>query len=150
MRTLSLVLKLAAPVFFIAGAIHLALGAGAEVLLGATLPSAALADASLDSQNRFYGVSFTLYGVLLFLCSTNIPKYATVLRCVIWVFFAAGAARLVSIATHGVPSIPVSALLVSELFIPPVLAWWLSRVVNARDQDAPLDGLASADRLLAR
>jgi hypothetical protein len=131
MQSFSLILKLAAPVFFIAGALHLALGAGADVLLGAQLPAEALADAALDSQNRFYGVSFTLYGVLLFLCSTNLSKYATVLRCVIWVFFAAGVARLLSLATHGVPPPPVIGLLASELFIPPLLAWWLTRVERA-------------------
>ncbi len=128
MRTFSLVLKLAAPVFFIVGALHLALGAGAEILLGAKLSVEALADPALDSQNRFYGVSFTLYGVLLFLCATNIPKYRIVLRCVIWVFFAAGLARIVSIAIHGVPPPLVLTLAASELLAPPLLAWWLSRV----------------------
>ena len=128
MRTFTLVLKLAAPVFFIAGALHLALGAGADVLLGAKLSAEALADPALDSQNRFYGVSFTLYGVLFFLCATNIPKYATVLRCVIWVFFAAGLARMVSIIIHGVPPPPVLALLAAEILIPPLLAWWLPQV----------------------
>ena len=128
MRTFTLVLKLAAPVFFIAGALHLALGAGADVLLGAKLSAEALADPALDSQNRFYGVSFALYGVLFFLCATNIPKYATVLRCVIWVFFAAGLARMVSIIIHGVPPPLVLALLAGEILIPPLLAWWLSRV----------------------
>lgn len=131
MRTFTLVLKLLAPIFFLVGALHLALGAGADVLLGAKLPAEALMDPALDSQNRFYGVSFTLYGVLLFLCATNIPKYATVLRCAIWVFFAAGVARVVSIASHGVPPPFVLVLLATELFGPPLLAWWLSRVERA-------------------
>jgi hypothetical protein len=127
-RNLSLVLKLAAPIFFIVGALHLALGAGAEVLLGAHPPAEALTDPALDSQNRFYGVSFTLYGALLFLCATNVLKYAAVLRCVIWVLFAAGLARIVSVVIHGVPPPLVIVLLASELLAPPFLAWWLSRV----------------------
>ena len=128
MHALALVLKLAAPIFFIVGALHLSLGMGADVLLGAKLSAEAVADPALDSQNRFYGVSFTLYGVLLSLCSTNIPKYATVLRCVLWVFFAGGLARIVSIAVHGFPPPLVIALLVGELLPPPLLSWWLSRV----------------------
>lgn len=124
-------LKLVSPVFLLVGALHLALGVGADVLLGAKLPVEALSDATLNSQNRFYGIAFTLYGVLLYLCATDLRKYATVLRCVLWVFFAAGVARLVSIATHGVPPSPVLALLASELVLPPVLHLWLSKVLRA-------------------
>jgi hypothetical protein len=130
MRSLALVLKLGAPVFILVGALHLIYGVGAEVLLGANIPVEAISDPVLDSQNRFYGVSFTLYGVLLFLCSNNIQKYSAVLKCVIWVFFAAGVARLVSIGLYGMPSILVLVLLSSELLIPPVLAFWLSRVLR--------------------
>jgi hypothetical protein len=128
-------LKLIAPVFILVGALHLALGAGADVLLGAKLPPQALSDAALDSQNRFYGVAFTLYGVLLYLCATDLRKYATVLRCVLWVFFAAGLARLVSIATHGLPPTPVLALLASEILMPPLLHLWLSKVLRAKEPE---------------
>ena len=127
MRSLVLVLRLLAPVFFIVGALHLVLGLGADALLGAKVSAEAMTDPALDSQNRFYAVAFTLYGVLLFLCSTDIPKYATVLRCVLWVFFAAGLARFVSIALHGSPPPMIWLLLVGEVLPPLPLAWWLSR-----------------------
>ena len=133
MRSLVLVLKLLAPVFFIVGALHLVLGLGADALLGAKVSAEAMTDPALDSQNRFYAVAFTLYGVLLFLCSTDIPKYATVLRCVLWVFFAAGLARFVSIALHGSPPPMIWLLLVGEVLPPPLLAWWLSRTSIRRD-----------------
>ena len=133
MRSLALVLKLLAPVFFIVGALHLVLGLGADALLGAKVSTEAMTDPALDSQNRFYAVAFTLYGVLLFLCSTDIPKYATVLRCVLWVFFAAGLARFVSIALHGSPPPMIWLLLVGEVVPPPLLAWWLSRTSIRRD-----------------
>ncbi|MDR0775310.1 MAG: DUF4345 domain-containing protein [Azonexus sp.] len=128
--SLAAFLKLVAPVFALVGAVHLALGAGADVLLGAKLPPEALSDATLNSQNRFYGIAFTLYGVLFYLCATDLRKYAAVLRSVIWVFFAAGVARLVSIATHGMPSVLVLALLASELAIPPLLHLWLARALR--------------------
>lgn len=132
MRAFTLFLRLTAPVFLLVGLLHLVLGLGADAMLGAQLPPEVLSDPALDSQNRFFGVSFALYGVLFFLCASNIAKYATVLRCVLWVFFAGGAARLVSIAMHGVPPPLVGALLVSELLIPPAVVWWLSRVEKAR------------------
>jgi hypothetical protein len=134
MRALALVLKVVAPVFFIVGALHLALGLGADAMLGAKVPADVMADPALDSQNRFYGVAFTLYGVLLFLCSTDMSKYATVLRSVLWIFFAAGVARIVSIAVHGSPPPMIWCLLVGEVVPPPLLVWWLS--ANLR-RDAP-------------
>ena len=130
MHKFALVLKCSAPVFIVVGALHLFLGIGADVILGAKLSAAAIADPVLDSQNRFYGVSFSLYGVLLYLCSTDIVKYHAVLKCVIWVFFAAGVARLLSIAVYGVPSAAVLILLSSELVLPPLLAIWLHRLLN--------------------
>ena len=133
MRALALVLKLLAPVFFIVGALHLVLGLGADVLLGAKVSAETMTEPALDSQNRFYAVAFTLYGVLLFLCSTDIPKYATVLRCVLWVFFAAGLARFVSIALYGSPPPMIWLLLVGEVLPPLLLAWWLSRISIGRD-----------------
>lgn len=128
MNAYTTTLKIFAPVFLLVGLLHLALGAGADVLLGAALSEQTLRDPVLDSQNRFYGISFTLYGVLFFLCATDLEKYQTVLRCVLWVFFAAGLARILSIYTHGMPSIFILVLLSSELLIPPLLLMWLSKI----------------------
>ncbi|MCB0125506.1 MAG: DUF4345 domain-containing protein, partial [Caldilineaceae bacterium] len=108
-------------------ALHLVLGLGADVLLGAKLPAQVLADPALDSQNRFYGVAFTLYGVLLWVCASDIPRYATVLKCIFWVFLVAGLARFVSIALYGSPPPLIWALLVSEIVLPPLLLWWLAK-----------------------
>jgi hypothetical protein len=58
--------------------------------LGAKVPAAAISDPTLDSQDRIYGVSFTLSGVLLLLCASDIPRFATVLHCVLWVFSPPG------------------------------------------------------------
>jgi Domain of unknown function (DUF4345) len=135
MRALAIALRVAAPLFLVAGALHLTLGVGADVLLGAELPAQAIDDPALDSQNRFYGVSFTLYGVLLWRCAADIPRYASVLRCVCWVLFVGGLARLVSVALHGLPPPPVMALLVAELVPPPLLARWLSRVLQGFSRD---------------
>ena len=130
MRTLALILRLLAIVIFLIGAFHLALGVQADVVLGAKLSAGAVADPTLDSQSRFHAVSFTLYGILLLLCASDIRRYATVLRCALWVFFAAGVTRLVSAAIYGVPPLLIVVLLVIELIVPPALLWWLSRVAH--------------------
>jgi len=124
-------LRVLAPVFLLVAALHLVLGARADVLLGAHLPAEVLADPALDSQNRFYGVSFALYGVLLWLGAGDVPRFAPVLRCVLWAFLAAGLARLVSIVSHGAPPPMVLALLASELLVPPLALWWLGKVTRA-------------------
>lgn len=134
MSPLTVILKLASPVFILIGAVHLVLGASAEVLLGAKLSADALADPTLDSQNRFYGVAFSLYGVLLYVCATDLERYSVVLRCVIWVFFAAGLARLASMAAFGVPPPLVLLLLAAELAAPPLLHLWLSKVLRSSKQ----------------
>lgn len=125
MRTLRIILNCLAPVLIVVGILHLILGLGADAMLGAKITPEVLSDPALDSQNRFYGVSFTIYGVLFYLCATDLPKYATVLRCILSVFFAAGLARLVSIGLRGLPSLPVLVLLSSELLAPPLLLWLL-------------------------
>lgn len=132
MHWFALALKLCAPIFLLVGALHLMLGVEADVLLGASLPAEAVVDAALDSQNRFYGVSFTVYGVLLYVCARDVPKYALVLRCLLAVFFAAGLARLVSIAVRGMPPPMILLLLSSELVLPPLFAIWLRRLLRQR------------------
>ena len=131
MRNLSLILKLIAPAFLVVSALHLFLGLGADVMLGAQLSAAVVSDPVLDSQNRFYGVAFGLYGVLLYLCATDIARYGLVLRCTLAMFFFAGLARLVSLALYGVPSALVLTLLLIELVGPIVLWFWHARLESS-------------------
>ena len=113
--------------FFVVAAVHFTRGLQADVLLGAVMPDSVLHDPVLDSQNRFYGTSFALYGVLLLVGVGDLQKYATVVRCTLWCLFAGGIARLVSIAIAGMPTKPVLMLLASELLVPPLTLWWLRR-----------------------
>jgi hypothetical protein len=120
-------LRIIAAVPILVGVLHLALGLNADVLLGARLPASVISDPALDSQNRFYGVSFMLYGVLLFVGGTDLKRYLPVVRWTLWIFFAAGLARLLSIALYGLPPLLVILLLLSEVFGTPALLLWLSR-----------------------
>lgn len=133
---LKLFIRIIAPGFVLAGLLHVFLGLGADVMLGADIPASVLNDASLDSQNRFYGISFTVYGVLLWIASTDLARYSTLLRVLILLFFLGGVMRLVSIALKGWPSNLVWALALSELVLPPVL-WWMLRREEKAVQDQP-------------
>ena len=121
------VLRLGAVIFLVVGLLHLAMGLNADVLLGARLPPDVIADPVLDSQNRFYGTAFAIYGVLLLLGATDLARYAVMLQCCFWCFFSAGIARLAAWAQHGAPSHQVILLLALELALPPLLSLWLSR-----------------------
>ncbi|MBI5254853.1 MAG: DUF4345 family protein [Burkholderiales bacterium] len=128
MPALPTLLKCLAPLCLAAGASHGLLGLGADALLGARVPAEVMADPVLDSQNRFYGVSFMLNGVLLWLVATDVGRYRPVLYCLLAVMFAGGLARCLSIALQGLPAAPVLALLVVELVAPWLLARWATRV----------------------
>jgi hypothetical protein len=130
MQRLALVLRLLAPVIFVVASLHLALGLNADALLGASISSATASEPSLSSQNRFYGVAFALYGAVLYLCSRDLRTYAPFFKAAMWVFFLAGAARVVAWVQYGAPAALVIALLAVELLLPPLLLAWHSRVVN--------------------
>ncbi len=128
MNLLARVLRLLSPVFVVVAILHLALGVRADVLLGASVPPSTVADPTLDSQNRFYGVAFALYGVVLFICAGDLQRFAPVFKAALTVFFLGGVARLVSWAIYGPPSALVIALGLVELVAPVVLWAWFSRV----------------------
>jgi len=113
--------------------LHLLLGPQAEVMLGSGISEISLADATLDSQNRFYGVAFFLYGVILIYCASDIGRYRDILNITIGVFFLAGLARIVSIIIAGWPTWPVVILLVAELLLPPTLFVWIRIEVVEKD-----------------
>ncbi len=120
-------LRIMAITILLAGSSHLLLGVGAEVMLGAKLSAETLAEPSLNSQNRFYGTSYMLYGILLWVCTRDMARYALIFRILLWMTFAAGVTRILSVALHGWPSPTIIALAVSELLLPPFIFWWHRR-----------------------
>jgi hypothetical protein len=85
-------LKVAAAVPILVGGLHLILGLNADVLLGAKLPASVIADPVLDSQNRFYGVAFMLFGLVLFAGGSDLKRYLPVVRGALWIRRRAGTA----------------------------------------------------------
>lgn len=135
MHFFCLALRLFASGIVVVSALHLFLGLGAEALLGAAVPPAAYVEPSLDSQNRFYGVSFALYAGALYLCSRDLPRFEPLLKLTLIIFFLGGLARLVSWAARGAPTFPIVVLACSELLLPPLLWLWYARVRSAEPPD---------------
>jgi hypothetical protein len=127
MSNIATFLKVVASVPILVGILHLVLGLQADVLLGARLPTSVIADPALDSQNRFYGVAFMLYGVVLFVGGSELERYLPMVRAALWIFLAAGLARLVSMLLYGLPPPLVMMLLLVEVVATPLLLMWLAR-----------------------
>lgn len=115
-------------VFVLAGAMHVTLGLGADQMLGAQVSSQTMMDAGLDSQNRFYGATFTLYGVIFFMAAANLARYLPILKATVWVFFIAGLVRFLSVWLYGWPPPLVAALFAAEVLLPPFLLMWISNI----------------------
>jgi predicted branched-subunit amino acid permease len=130
MRIFVLVLRTFVPVLLAVAAVHLVYGVSAEAMLGAKLPQETINEPSLNSQNRFYGVSYALYGVVLWLCAKDINRFEPIFKAAMWISLAAGASRLVAWALHGAPAPLVVILLATELVFPVVLLLWHARVRN--------------------
>ena len=98
-----LALACIAPGFF-----HVIFGVSGDWLIG--LVPASPIDPSLDSQNRYYGAAFSLYGVLLWMCAGDLTRYRPMLTAALAVMFASGCARALAVFVHGWPSWQVMGL----------------------------------------
>lgn len=127
MNAFRITLRLLAALILVVCAMHLVLGLGADALLDIDLPPSVLADPSLNSQNRFFGVSFALYAAVLWLASFDLQRYAPLLKAALFIFLLGGLARLATVLTHGLPTPPVIGLMVVEIIAPIWLLLWLRR-----------------------
>ena len=130
MKAFSLTLRVLAAVIALFALLHGLLGHGAESLLGIPVPEAAAADASQDSQNRFFGLAFGLYAAVLWLVAGDVDRYFDLFEVALAVFFVAALGRVVSLLFHGLPAVPVLVLTALELLAPPLLLVWGWRVVE--------------------
>lgn len=115
---------------FAVALIHILLGVGAEPLLGSAISASSLEDPNLDSQNRFYGAAFMLFGVVWWYSSSDLARYLSILKASYVVFFVAGVVRVGSIWMVGWPAVPILGLMLIELILPWVMFWWLLRIVD--------------------
>ncbi|MBN9008133.1 MAG: DUF4345 domain-containing protein [Rhizobiales bacterium] len=129
MQAFIVVLWIISAAFIAVSALHLFLGIGADALLGSPITPEMSKSPSIDSQNRFYGVTFALFGVVLLVSTSNLHRYQPMIVATLAVLFAAGIARAVSWILHGAPSPAIIGILCADLVLPPVLYGWLKLVL---------------------
>ena len=118
-----------ATILFGAACCAIALG---HVAFGpAVIPGALPANATMDSEDRFYAVLFLGFGAALIWCARELRARAGAFRVLLAVFFAGGVARLVSVAAAGWPHPLFIALTAVELLLPPALAVLHQRALAA-------------------
>ena len=103
MTAYALTLRLLAVGVFGVSLVHIVFGVGSEPFLGSGVSAASQLDPNLDSQNRFYGAAFSLFGVVFWIASSDLERYRRLLELALLVFFLAGATRLISIVIIGWP-----------------------------------------------
>jgi hypothetical protein len=131
MKPLVLALRILSIAFIAVSALHFFVGMQADAMLGAPVLPQMASEPSLDSQNRFYGITFSLLGVVLLICVTDLRRYEPIVAAALGVLFMAGIARVVSWAIHGAPSLPIVGILCADLLLPPILYFWLKRSLRA-------------------
>lgn len=127
MKTFVLALRILALAFIAASALHLFVGPQADAMLGVPVSSLMASDPSIDSQNRFYGVTFSLLGVVLLISAKDLRRYETMVVATLGVLFAAGLARVIAWALHGAPVPTIVGIVCADLLIPPLFYVWLKR-----------------------
>ena len=128
MRAYQLTLRILAVGIFVVSLIHVIFGVGSELFLGSGISDASVLDPNLDSQNRFYGAAFALFGIVWWLSSSDILECKKLLTASYLVFFVAGLTRILSIAVVGWPTAPILALTAIELLLPIALYVWLVKL----------------------
>ena len=89
-------------------------------MLGAPVTDLMASDPSFDSQNRFYGITFSLLGVILFIGTFDLVRYKPMVVATLAVLFLAGIARVVALVLHGMPSSPIFGILCADILLPPL------------------------------
>ncbi len=120
-------LRVLSVAFIAVSLLHLVFGLRADAMLGTPVPPEIAAEPSFDGQNRFYGVSFSLLGIVLLIAASDLVRYKAMVVAALGVLFAAGIARVVAWILHGVPARPLIAILVADLLLPPILYIWLQQ-----------------------
>jgi Domain of unknown function (DUF4345) len=121
-------LSLAGLFILFVGFFHAFVGVRGDWIIGLVPPDTI--DASLDSQNRFYGAAFLLHGVLLIYCARDVIRFENILRILFAVMFFAGCVRGLAVLANGWPTLMVSALGLSEILLPPIAWFWLNNTLD--------------------
>jgi hypothetical protein len=101
--------------------LHIAIGPAA--MLGG-----APANATTDSEDRFYATFFLAYGAALIWCALNVPQRTRQIQLLMGLFLLGGMTRLISMAAAGLPHPFFIAMTAIELVLPAISVWVAARV----------------------
>jgi hypothetical protein len=124
-------IRILAVAFIAVSCLHLFMGLYADAAVGSPITAEMAAQPSFDSQNRFYGVTFSMLGVALLIGSTDLVRYKPIILAALGVLFAAGIARAISWMLFGAPSTIIIGILVADLLLPPILYVWMKKSMGA-------------------
>ena len=106
------------------GLLHVALGPSC-------IPGSIPVNATMDSEDRFYGSIFVAYGVAVLWCVRDVEKKAEVVQFLAAALFLGGLARIVSWLTAGPPHAFFVAMIPVELLQPLLMVALANRVARA-------------------
>lgn len=123
------VLKLFATVALVTGAIDFTLGLAGQQAIGALLSDEGFRDPVINSQIRYLGTIWLGFGIMLYICSSNIHKYADFIRGALAIVFLGGLGRLFTLGHLGWPETSVGIgfvvfAITVELIGMPLLFLW--------------------------
>jgi hypothetical protein len=124
-------IRILAVAFIAVSGLHLFTGLYADAAVGSPITAEMASQPSFDSQNRFYGVTFSMLGVALLIGSTDLLRYKPIILATLGVLFVAGVARAISWMLFGAPSPIIIGILVADLLLPPILYFWMKKSMSA-------------------
>jgi hypothetical protein len=120
-------IRILAVAFIAVSCLHLFMGLYADAAVGSPITAEMALQPSFDSQNRFYGVSFSMLGFALLIGSTDLVRYRPIILAALGVLFAAGIARSISWVFFGAPSTIIIGIMIADLLLPPILYIWMKK-----------------------
>lgn len=131
LRRLSMLLGVACTVI---GVFHLGLGIR-------SVPGEGLANATVDSRERYYGAIFIGYGLAWVWTARQRPVPARAVRFLAGIFLLGAVGRVISVVERGWPHWFQTVLTGIELALPPVFFW----LAAADERTAHPDGTSRDD-----
>lgn len=122
-KTLQVLLGLFGVTAIFISALHIILGPAA-------IPGGVPVNATMDSEDRFYGTLFMAWGAVLLWCTKDLERRSRVVYFLMLTVFAGGLARIVSMIAVGLPDPFFIAMTVLELFVPVALAYMQFRLAD--------------------
>jgi hypothetical protein len=107
------------------------------------VPGGSPANATTDSEDRYFAVYFLAHGATLVWCVRDVELKGRLLELLALVFFLGGVTRLISMAIVGLPHPFFVALTPLELGMP-LLWWWMARKVARAAAPQPIRGPTSS------